>query len=391
MRIAIVTNRYPVDAADTASPFVADFCRALERLGHQLHVVTPFYPPERPERDPWVERFRWVDSDKVLGQLPLRTVSGLTTAFKAFTAGRRAVMDAVAAFKPDYILALWALPSGWWAQAAAKRFSIPYGVWCLGSDIQLWGRRPIARSLIKRILRHSSHLYADGYALAEETARLARKPCTFLPSMRELSYSETSMPDHPFNGDPYFIYFGRLAADKGVLDLLAAAEWARDHCPATIVFAGTPDPGLDIDAEIKKRGLESLCRFVGPLGPRDIQRYLSHARAVLLPSRRDSIPLVFGEAMQCRTPVLCSNLPDFRAVLQRYAVGTIASHQAPRVWAEALRDFTPDVASSDEMARFCEDFSAAKAAERFSADISHAVSQPQPPAAEPVARERSYA
>ena len=48
-------------------------------------------------------------------------------------AGRKALGSLIDAQRPDHILALWALPSGWWAQST----DVPFSTWSLGSDIWL--------------------------------------------------------------------------------------------------------------------------------------------------------------------------------------------------------------------------------------------------------------
>jgi glycosyltransferase involved in cell wall biosynthesis len=369
MRIAIITNRYPMDSDDTASPFVSDFCHALSQRDCELRVLTPFYPPARAERDPWVRRFRWSDSDRVLGQLPLSEIGGLWKAACALYTGRTASAELVREFRPEFVLALWALPSGWWARHAAQTEGVPYGVWCLGSDIQVWGRKAIARGVIRGVLQGARLVYADGFALADETARLAGRPCGFLPTLRTLAIQTANDMPHPLSGRRYFLFLGRLAADKGVLDLLDAARLLGPTFDHKIMLAGQSDPALDVTAEISRREIASVCTYVGRLDENQLQAYLSNAEAVILPSHHDSIPLVFGEAMQMGTPVICSDLPDFSEVLSRYKVGMTVRAKDPSALATALRSFEPPAAIKGEAERFVRDFSPQAAAERLLADL----------------------
>ena len=73
-RLLVISNRYPCGPDDTASPFVYDFRRALERAGVEVDVVTPFYRTPADEYsyiDSSVHRFEWSDGDQVISQLPL--------------------------------------------------------------------------------------------------------------------------------------------------------------------------------------------------------------------------------------------------------------------------------------------------------------------------------
>lgn len=369
-RIAIVSNRYPVDGLDAASPFVHDFCSSLNAQGADVRVVTPFYPTDRQERDPWVTRFRWTSGTRVFSQLSLTRPTDMLRLVRGLRAGKRATRDLVSSFLPQAILGLWALPSGWWAMSAARKLGIPYGIWALGTDIQVWGHRPVARNLIKKILHEAAWVYADGFALCDEVTKLAGRECTFLPSQRMLADRLRGDTPHPSNGDRYFLYFGRLTRDKGVLDLLTAAQKLGDQNNFKIVFAGLPDASIDVSDEIDKRNLNSVCRYVGPLTPDHMFDYLRHAEAVVIPSHRDSIPLVLGEALQADTPVICSDLPDLCAVLRRYHVGDVFEVGNTQALARALRTFKRPKELPLEITRFLSDFTPHAAAGKFLEDVA---------------------
>ncbi len=368
-RVLLLTNRSPVDDLATASPFVHDFCEALVRHHVDLQVITPRYPVERPERDPWVNRFDWAKSDRVLGKLSLWNPGDLRKVLSALFAGRSATTRAVRAMRPDFILALWAMPSGWWAMRAAAHAGVPYGVWCLGSDVQLWGRRIGARALIRKILRRADVLYADGYALSEEASALCGRPCNFLPSLRTIAPPARD-PGHPLHGDRYMLNYGRLNREKGVLDLLDAMRKLPDRSTINLVLAGIPDSGLDVAGEIDKRNLDARVRFVGELSPDQLAVYIRHAEAVVIPSRRDSIPLVLGEALQLGTPVLCSDLPDLCELLGQYRVGTVFPVGDSASLARQLNVYRIPPSFSTEAARFLATFSPDAAARRLVADMA---------------------
>lgn len=368
LKLAIVTNRYPQDASDLASPFVHHFCRALVSQDVQLSVLAPAYSSNSGERDPWVRRFHWTRSDRVFGQLSLLRPTDLFRLVRGLAAGQRATSRFLTDVKPDFVLALWALPSGLWVARQARRTGLPYAVWCLGSDIQLWGKRPGVRSLVAGVLGDAAHLYADGYALALETGALAGKSCHFLPSLRLLPRAATAQ-DSQEMVRPYFLYYGRLSRDKGVdvlLDALAMlpAKWATG-----VVLCGPPDPGFDVGKQIAKRALQSRCTLLPAQDPALLAELVRGAKAVVIPSRRDSIPLVLGESIQLGTPVLCSDLPDLCAVLSRYHLGGVFGTGQPTALARALEGFKTPALFASEAARFLTDFSPLRAAQTFLADV----------------------
>jgi len=387
LRIAIVTNRYPRNPDDIASPFVHHFCDALSACGVQLAVLAPEVPGEGHEVDPWVRRFHWTSSTRVFGDLSLLNPADWIRLGRGLIRGRDATRAFLEETQPDFALALWALPSGHWLSQFARSHHLPYAVWCLGSDVQVWGRRPVGKGLVTRVLTEAACVYADGFALAEETAQLAGRPCRFLPTLRPLRRSATaSDPQEPVR--PYVLYFGRLSRDKGVDTLLDAARLLPPAFPSRIVLCGPAAPGFDPLSEIASRNLGERCTWLPPQSPALLAELVRGAATVVIPSRRDSIPLVLGEAIQMGTPVLCSDLPDLCAVLSRYHVGSVFPTGDAAALARALLDFRPPSHFTTEAARFLSDFSPAHAARTFLADVERLLGGRRTPI---VRRERAHA
>lgn len=388
-RLALVTNRYPRNADDLASPFVHHFCEALVQNGVKVAVLAPEYPGPGGEADPWVRRFHWTDSDRVFGELSLYRPGDLVRLGRGIVKGSNATRNFLEETKPDFALALWALPSGYWLWRHARSLGIPYAVWCLGSDIQVWGRRPGVRSLVSRILVEAAGVYADGFALAEETAELSGRACRFLPSLRPLRRAATATdPQEPVQ--PYMLYYGRMSHDKGTDTLLDAARLLPGAFPSRMVLCGPCAPGFDAAREIEARGVQARCTYLPPQPPALLAELVRGAHAVVIPSRRDSIPLVLGEAIQLGTPVICSDLPDLCAVLSRYQVGRVFAAGDATALARALTDFRPPAHFSTQAARFLADFSPGQAARTFIHDV---LQQPlvRRRISAPAARERVHA
>jgi len=62
---------------------------------------------------------------------------------------------------------------------------------------------------------------------------------------------------------------------------------------------------------------------------------MARADWVLIPSRIESIPLVFSDAMRVGRPVICSPVGDLPIVAQD--VGVVARAATPEAWRDALR------------------------------------------------------
>lgn len=105
--------------------------------------------------------------------------------------------------------------------------------------------------------------------------------------------------------EPYFLYFGRLAPEKGVMTLLDAIAPLR-HIPLVLVGTGP------LEAECRKRiETEQLhhVRLVGNLSQAELIPWIQSARATILPSLWGEIfGLTLIESMACATPVIGSRV-----------------------------------------------------------------------------------
>ena len=182
MKVLLVTTSYPdANAGEAAAGnFVVDFARCLIKSRTPTTVVAPAAADRNTVEDGVkVWRFR-------VPRLPLSLLNpGRLTHWpaiaKTLIAGGRAVDRATAETRPDHILALWVLPSGWWAMRAAARQHIAFSTWALGSDIWTLGKIPLVKTFLSQVLRRARARFADGLQLGRDVEALCRRPCGFLP------------------------------------------------------------------------------------------------------------------------------------------------------------------------------------------------------------------
>lgn len=340
MNILLITNRYPRDDHDSASPFVPDFVRALTAQGARVIVSTPQYGPRPEQEDGEVYRFRF---DTTLDETPIGSWNIFSPRtwpkiHRFVSAGEKAVDDLVETFPVDHILALWALPSGWFARHVARKRDIPYSVWCLGSDINSWARRPLFGRITRGVLRKADHVFADGFTLAKAARKLSGRPCRFLPSFRRLpadplSTGAKTMPR------PYFLYAGRMHRSKGVYDVLAGYNQAGlAGMGFDLVFVGDGPESDRLQLLLRDHALSEHVRILGRLPGKTLLDYYRDARAVVIPSRADSLPLVFSEAIQCGTPVVVYDTGDLGHFVRRFNLGAVVATGDVISLAQALID-----------------------------------------------------
>jgi len=371
--IALLTTSYPDDTpgAEAAGSFVAEFAKELSARVRVVVVAAGLSDSITTEQDLTVKRF-------AVPRLPLSLLSASNprdwgAIASTLRAGKRALAEAVETERIDHIFALWVLPSGWWARSVGARRNIAYSTWALGSDIWSLGRVPFVRQMLSRVLRDASFRYADGLQLCSDVEAIGGSPCAFLPSSRKLDLVRNEgVAEKP----PYKLAFlGRWHPNKGAdllmqaLGLLGDDDWARIN--ELRYFGGGP---LDTEIRAAADKLHRADRPVtigGYLDKHAAAELISWADYLLLPSRVESVPVVFSDAMQLGTPVISTPVGDLPHLIDNYGAGVLARDASAKAYCEAIREGLGGNAS-----RYCgrlraaaRDFDLGRTTERLLHDI----------------------
>jgi len=338
--LTLVTTSYPDDIPgnEAAGSFVEDLAVELSASVPVTVVAASRADSLRADGALIVRRF-------AVPRLPLSLLRPASPGdwpalIRSLRLGREALRAAILADAPDHVLALWALPGGWWANAEARPRGIPYSTWALGSDIWSLGRIPLIRTVLRKVLRGAAHRYADGLALCDDVVRLCGMPCEFLPSARRLPAADTIAPSA---AAPYKLAFlGRWHRNKGIdllLDALrglTADDWSRIR--EVRICGGGP---LEADVLAAVRGLAATGRPVtvgGYLDKPAAARLIGWADYLLLPSRIESIPVIFSDAAQLGTPLIATPVGDLGRLHERFDYGVLASGTDSVAIGAAIRD-----------------------------------------------------
>ncbi|HFQ93169.1 MAG TPA: glycosyltransferase [Anaerolineae bacterium] len=370
-QLLLISTSFP-DAAyqagqEAAGQFVYDFAVSLARRARVTAVVPGQQSGVTQEDGVTVRRFG-------VPALPLSLLKPARPTdwgkiWRTMRAGQTAVAAAVQASPPDHILALWALPSGYWAQKTGR----PYSIWALGSDIWGLGRVPLARGALRRVLQGAVHRFADGYQLAADVEAIGQRPCRFLPSSRRLpARGEKQLATQP----PYKLAFlGRWHPNKGVdllldaLHLLLDEDWRQ--IAEVRIFGGGPLADV-VTAEVERlRANGRPVALGGYLNRREAADLLTWADYLLLPSRIESIPVIFSDALQANTPLIAAPVGDLPRLLADGAAGILAEGVSAAALAAAVRRGLgqPPVSFGDGLAALQAQFDVEETAARLAAQI----------------------
>ena len=374
MHVVVVTTSYPESSSgsEAAGGFVESFARELAKHSRVTVVAATAGPSSvRTEGSLKVSRFsvkRWP-----LSLLRPHNPADWWPIVAALRDGQMALKRVVNDDKPDYVLALWALPSGYWAREMQRVHGIPYAVWALGSDIWSLGRIPVLRSYLRSVLKSADRCFADGLQLSDEVVRLSGKTCDFLPSARQLTQQDTRSPS---DLAPYRLAFlGRWHANKGIdifLDSLRALsndDW--DRISAVRVNGGGP---LESDVLESVRELQALGHPVSVGGYLDTSQatdLIEWADYMVLPSRIESIPVIFSDAAQLGRPLVATPVGDLPGLFERRSFGVLSADATADEFTIALQRALRMPASGFEsnLAEFAKEFDIEDVARKFAAYV----------------------
>jgi glycosyltransferase involved in cell wall biosynthesis len=328
MRIWVLSSSFPSnpqDARAAAGLFVSDFAVALAEAGHEITVITPDKPSQA-KRDPpgvRVHWFPWRGGEKTLSSMKPHHPGDALAMLSLFRQGARALDALHREAAPDHVLAMWAAPSGILATRFKRRRGVPVTTWCLGSDVWTLGRVPILRGAVRRVLRASDLVFADGVRLAEAAAEIGGRPVEFMASSRRLDRA-LARPARGNGSGVRFLFIGRYERVKGVDVLLEAmARFARSQPSGHLhVFGGGP-----LEAQIRQRAarpdLRGRVMIGGYADEAVVVSELAASDCVVIPSRMESIPVVFSDALQMGRPLIASDVGDMGTLLRRHPAGLV--------------------------------------------------------------------
>lgn len=337
--IALISTSYPdsTPGSEAAGGFVEDFAIALAGRARVTVIAAGKREGTTTSDGVTVHRFRAPVIP--LSSLNIKNPSHWIPILSTLRNGLKAVSTISTQDKPDHILALWALPSGYWARSASLKYGIPYSTWALGSDIWTLGRLPFIRDILISVIKSGQFSFADGYQLANDVEKLSGRECRFLASARTMPELTQKQPN---KAPPYRLaYLGRWHPNKGIdllldaLLLLQDSDWEKIQ--EVRICGGGP---LENSVSHQVNRLQDRKRPVtlaGYLDKDQAHALFTWADYVLLPSRIESIPVVFSDALSCLCPLIATPVGDLPTLIRDNNVGVLAQDTSAPAIADAIR------------------------------------------------------
>jgi glycosyltransferase involved in cell wall biosynthesis len=211
----------------------------------------------------------------------------------------------------DLLHAHW-IPAGWVAARTGK----PYVVQVWGTDVELAMHVP---RLARNVMRRARLVIAASRSLAELAKLLGARDVRVIPSGVDLP-DEVGEEAEP----PEVLYAGRLSAEKGIVELVDAAQGLN------LVVAG--------DGPLRPQ-------VPGALGfvPHDeLERLYARAAIVACPSHREGFGVACLEAMAHGRPVVATAVGGLGDLVVDGETGLVVPRRDPQALRDALERLLGD-------------------------------------------------
>lgn len=319
-KILILTHCFPSNRSDIPGNFLIDFCSALDSLGAKVFVLTQKMSSARDEEFIAISKanikyFEWSDGHERFAELKLSSFRDIRKVISLINNGRKAFKKLVKETDFDLVLNCWVVPSGLWSVFSVNNHK--KAVWALGSDVGVYGSKPLFKSVIKFILRRNGRVFTNSLSIQERIFGLTGINSGLLYTSRKIPVSREK---YQSSDVLRLIFIGRLEKVKGP-DILINAVVNSGIKNYELNIVGDGPMGEELKRLVSLNGADDKIHFLGSKNGHQISDLLTVSDYLVISSLQESMPVVFWEAMQTKTPVLATDTGDIRYYCDKYNVG----------------------------------------------------------------------
>lgn len=277
------------------------------------------------------------------------------------------------------VVQTWIFAADVYGRLAARRAGVPVVVTAEMAVDQWKSRAHLA--IDRRLARWTDRVVGNSRAVVEfyRRAGIPGSKLAMIPSgiadeePPEVDPSEVRRGLGVAADAPMLLFAGRLAAQKGVEDLLRALDLLQHVEPSVVTLVAGDGP---LRARLEERARAFALSTTGRvrfLGHRDdVPRLLAASDALVLPSLYEGLPNVVLEAMRSRKPVVATAAPGTAEVVVDQETGLLVPVGSPKALVRAIREVVRDADLRRRLgeagrARVESDYRASTMVERFAA------------------------
>lgn len=336
MRI-LLTNHFPQKGSGSGV-YVENLAKSLVRRGHEVCIIMPENTTKINKiKNVKIHPIYFKRVEKIKGQLEFNfpcmdphprsnflfhnmTEEQITQYENAF---RLAIEEEIKEFKPDIIHAqhIWIIPG------ILSDYDVPYIITSHGAEFITYQKTDIfdkygfkAVEKCKKIINISS----DNKEEIINKFPNAKNKIIFIKNgynSQDFYKDDVAKKDvlKKYSIDKEYekiiLFVGRISKMKG-LDVLFEAAKIYENEDVLTLIAGDGDYCKELIELQKELGLKNII-FLGSKEHEELRDLYNIADVLVLPSRKEALPLVAIEAFACGTPAIITNLPGIEEIVQK--------------------------------------------------------------------------
>lgn len=253
-------------------------------------------------------------------------------------------------YQPD-IIHSWMFTANFYTRLAAPRPARRLGAKIVISErcVDLW-KGPDRRWVDRQLISRTDCLLANSEAVAAyyREQGYTDEQIRVIPNGIDLPKEENAIDRREFLSKLGFseqtqlvCYVGRLATQKRVEDLVWAFQMLRQiHSPCGMLIIGDGPERIKLEELARHFGCDHLIRFLGHQA--DSHDYVKHADCVWLASSYEGMSNSVMEAMAVGKPVVASDIPANRELVEEGVTGYLAPLGDSPAFAQFTRELFLD-------------------------------------------------
>lgn len=163
---------------------------------------------------------------------------------------------------------------------------------------------------------------------------------------------ELAPPAQPRSGERAVCYVGSITRSRGALSMLRAMAELPD---VRLLLAGRFEDSA-LERQMRDDSAWAQVNYFGQIGRAEVAALMARSCAGLvtllpMPSYLDSLPIKMFEYMSAELPVIASDFPQWRDIVERHRCGICVDPRNPMTIANAIRELVDAPARVAEMGR----------------------------------------
>lgn len=283
----------------------AKFLPAMQQRGHEFVVITSHEDQALPDRDDY--------AGIPIYRFPFRSALRDQN-LRQWLAARHDVTILKRTFAPD-LIHLFALgPSALFLLQALETHSAPLLVTLHGEVLR--GGADGGDTVLEKVLAAADWVSCVSNAVQERTYELVPE-IAGRSSVIHNGIEPAPIPPAPLPfASPRLLCLGRLVPQKGFDVALSAFRELADQFPqASLVIGGDGPMRAELEELARKLDLTQRVEFTGWIDPEQVPAFINTATLVLLPSRREGLPIVSIQAAHMARPLVAARVGGLAEVV----------------------------------------------------------------------------